>query len=99
MFVFVLMIRRPPRSTRTDTLFPYTTLFRSAGAQATDVVAMVVEDQQRGDRHEPQSQGAASERGLHDQTERGQHGSQPDIATAADDDQPASEKQIGRAHV
>src|SRR3546814_10493646 len=26
-----LMIRRPPRSTRTDTLFPYTTLFRSAG--------------------------------------------------------------------
>src|SRR3546814_10617454 len=25
-----LMIRRPPRSTRTDTLFPYTTLFRSA---------------------------------------------------------------------
>src|SRR3546814_17999875 len=26
---FFLMIRRPPRSTRTDTLFPYTTLFRS----------------------------------------------------------------------
>src|SRR3546814_3537965 len=26
------MIRRPPRSTRTDTLFPYTTLFRSLGA-------------------------------------------------------------------
>src|SRR3546814_20029663 len=26
---FSLMIRRPPRSTRTDTLFPYTTLFRS----------------------------------------------------------------------
>src|SRR3546814_14207299 len=31
MFLFFfLMIRRPPRSTRTDTLFPYTTLFRSA---------------------------------------------------------------------
>src|SRR3546814_20243743 len=28
---FFLMIRRPPRSTRTDTLFPYTTLFRSQG--------------------------------------------------------------------
>src|SRR3546814_8605865 len=28
-FVFFLMIRRPPRSTRTYTLFPYTTLFRS----------------------------------------------------------------------
>src|SRR3546814_5406979 len=27
---FFLMLRRPPRSTRTDTLFPYTTLFRSA---------------------------------------------------------------------
>src|SRR3546814_5466808 len=29
MMFFCLMIRRPPRSTRTDTLFPYTTLFRS----------------------------------------------------------------------
>src|SRR3546814_17481318 len=29
---FFLMIRRPPRSTRTDTLFPYTTLFRSKRA-------------------------------------------------------------------
>src|SRR3546814_11785880 len=29
MFFFFLMIRRPPRSTRTDTLFPYTTLFLS----------------------------------------------------------------------
>src|SRR3546814_4367283 len=29
--LFFLMTRRPPRSTRTDTLFPYTTLFRSAG--------------------------------------------------------------------
>src|SRR3546814_4296163 len=30
-----LMIRRPPRSTRTDTLFPYTTLFRSGRADGT----------------------------------------------------------------
>src|SRR3546814_14769679 len=30
------MIRRPPRSTRTDTLFPYTTLFRSALGLAVD---------------------------------------------------------------
>src|SRR3546814_20023241 len=29
MYCLFLMIRRPPRSTRTDTLFPYTTLFRS----------------------------------------------------------------------
>src|SRR3546814_29629 len=30
------MIRRPPRSTRTDTLFPYTTLFRSLGNMGPD---------------------------------------------------------------
>src|SRR3546814_2164405 len=30
------MIRRPPRSTRTDTLFPYTTLFRSAGGASPE---------------------------------------------------------------
>src|SRR3546814_11602940 len=33
-FFFFLMLRRPPRSTRTDTLFPYTTLFRSPGRVA-----------------------------------------------------------------
>src|SRR3546814_11181917 len=33
------MIRRPPRSTRTDTLFPYTTLFRSVGS-IVDIVQM-----------------------------------------------------------
>src|SRR3546814_2016984 len=31
------MIRRPPRATRTDTLFPYTTLFRSIGEDGVDV--------------------------------------------------------------
>src|SRR3546814_14573517 len=34
---FFLMIRRPPRSTRTDTLFPYTTLFRSLRQHAAVV--------------------------------------------------------------
>src|SRR3546814_16299958 len=38
--IFFLMIRRPPRSTRTDTLFPYTTLFRS-DAQAEAFVPSV----------------------------------------------------------
>src|SRR3546814_7098842 len=39
------MIRRPPRSTRTDTLFPYTTLFRSEGAQIRlDVAIMIGRD-------------------------------------------------------
>src|SRR3546814_17290133 len=36
--LFFLMIRRPPRSTRTDTLFPYTTLFRSEGRLFSFVV-------------------------------------------------------------
>src|SRR3546814_3084651 len=35
------MIRRPPRSTRTDTLFPYTTLFRSYGVRPVVVTAEV----------------------------------------------------------
>src|SRR3546814_12199017 len=35
LLVFFLMIRRPPRSTRTDTLFPYTTLFRSEPIPST----------------------------------------------------------------
>src|SRR3546814_20334090 len=35
------MIRRPPRSTRTDTLFPYTTLFRSQESQAIDILVAV----------------------------------------------------------
>src|SRR3546814_14253160 len=36
---FFVMIRRPPRSTRTDTLFPYTALFRSMGRAIAQVIA------------------------------------------------------------
>src|SRR3546814_18503089 len=36
-FIFFLMIRRPPRSTRTDTLFPYTTLFRSTNNELLEI--------------------------------------------------------------
>src|SRR3546814_19963434 len=43
MVFFFLMIRRPPRSTRADTLFPYTTLFRSGCANA-----LIDVDAQRG---------------------------------------------------
>src|SRR3546814_11225337 len=47
---FLLMIRRPPRSTRTDTLFPYTTLFRSqahqpAGAQILASMGLNLDEQ------------------------------------------------------
>src|SRR3546814_9357060 len=34
------MIRRPPRSTRTDTLFPYTTLFRSNGSETPPIALL-----------------------------------------------------------
>src|SRR3546814_17932423 len=37
------MIRRPPRSTRTDTLFPYTTLFRSPGHHIETCIAHAME--------------------------------------------------------
>src|SRR3546814_6926319 len=41
---FFLMIRRPPRSTRTDTLFPYTTLFRSDSRYAKEVAPFTSKD-------------------------------------------------------
>src|SRR3546814_16231693 len=44
------MIRRPPRSTRTDTLFPYTTPFRSARPQGDGLAA----SDQPGRLHDPQ---------------------------------------------
>src|SRR3546814_21115565 len=40
------MIRRPPRSTRTDTLFPYTTLFRSAAQRGAHVVRRLAGEHQ-----------------------------------------------------
>src|SRR3546814_6585618 len=47
MFFFFLMIRLPPRSTRTDTLFPYTTLFRSAVTLDIDDTCDVVHGYQQ----------------------------------------------------
>src|SRR3546814_7017462 len=50
------MIRRPPRSTRTDTLFPYTTLFRSAlhgRARAPDRPPAAPRPALRAERHRP----------------------------------------------
>src|SRR3546814_4855687 len=44
------MLRRPPRSTRTDTLFPYTTLFRSRGRQAERAARL--DQRSPGARHE-----------------------------------------------
>src|SRR3546814_17530147 len=50
LILFLLMIRIPPRSTRTDTLFPYTTLFRAAlivGAHQHDDIFDRDDDDQR----------------------------------------------------
>src|SRR3546814_14223263 len=51
---FFLRIRRPPRSTRTDTLFPYTTLFRSLLGPAADmrdgIAPAAIDERERGDR-------------------------------------------------
>src|SRR3546814_16607335 len=51
MFFFVLMVRRPPRSTRTNTLFPYTTLFRSAFNRVNTTDNATKWIQLKGDRH------------------------------------------------
>src|SRR3546814_16319525 len=40
--IFLLMIRRPPRSTLTDTLFPYTQLFRSTAALIATLTIMII---------------------------------------------------------
>src|SRR3546814_17431579 len=42
LYFFFLMLRRPPRSTRTDTLFPYTTLFRSLLIDSARLLAVTM---------------------------------------------------------
>src|SRR3546814_1136322 len=66
------MIRRPPRSTRTDTLFPYTTLFRSTDAATQIPVAAIQRDETR----PPGLQGRRDRRrrGLRRQPERRRDG-------------------------
>src|SRR3546814_16650121 len=94
MFWFFVMIRRPPRSTRTDTLFPYTTLFRSFNQSpidaelAANAVALIHEESE------------ALQRPLPFRLVRSRDGSaittksSKRIATAI-----AEAGQIGRAHV
>src|SRR3546814_6012444 len=69
------MIRRPPRSTRTDTLFPYTTLFRSAAGDAHEelhlelALAVLQHRADRRLRHVEQAGGAGDRAGHHDGVE------------------------------
>src|SRR3546814_5754426 len=56
---FFLMIRRPPRSTRTDTLFPYTTLFRSIDANG--IVSVHAKDKGTGKEQQIKIQASGEE--------------------------------------
>src|SRR3546814_2320220 len=62
------MIRRPPRSTRTDTLFPYTTLFRSCHLLGAAVALL-----QGGGRRRRRLHSRSSDRGLRAQCRRPTH--------------------------
>src|SRR3546814_10623866 len=62
------MIRRPPRSTRTDTLFPYTTLFRSHVVLAVNKMALVDYDRQVFDESRAGYAGLANQLGIPDVT-------------------------------
>src|SRR3546814_12374038 len=107
------MIRRPPRSTRTDTRFPYTTLFRSARAEGLSEA-----DRQRyaaamtllQDGH-PERGLALAKQGSHPLADKivawlnlGRRDAQADFAALsafldANPDWPGLYGQIGRAHV
>src|SRR3546814_1493062 len=59
------MIRRPPRSTRTDTLFPYTTLFRSGHAAAISIDKLLHGEDTR-ERPDPTVQLESQKMGIHE---------------------------------
>src|SRR3546814_8358465 len=90
------MIRRPPRSTRTDTLFPYTTLFRSSGlAKFGD--AIVRECCGLGQITQPGRNEPAKTPVLPDHLREHPRGSKPEMNDR--DRQEVDPNQIGRAHV
>src|SRR3546814_3778513 len=68
------MIRRPPRSTRTDTPFPYTTLFRSRGGQQGDCGLAVVRANRLEARHRQHEIPEGRELDDQDAIGRGRHG-------------------------
>src|SRR3546814_11203740 len=88
--VFFLMIRRPPRSTRTDTLFPYTTLFRSClyPARRRELQGFRRRREKCRDRELPDADARWRRRDqlFHPQAEGRDRGYQPvDLASAPDD--------------
>src|SRR3546814_9002118 len=85
LIILFLMIRRPPRSTRTDTLFPYTTLFRSGLRAVRRAGSTKGDARHRWDSTASRERGPAAmpfgrERGLQScapQTRRGPHSPTP----------------------
>src|SRR3546814_3115404 len=73
------MIRRPPRSTRTDTLFPYTTLFRSVLDPAFGAAAEIAQVERVGTALALDHRAIAHQRGEARTVERRRHRDQPQI--------------------
>src|SRR3546814_20638618 len=103
---FFLMIRRPPRSTRTDTLFPYTTLFRSVrelqhqpGAEDADSRGAFLDEERSGEEHALAAPSGTRLRFLDDiGHHRRAEDERRDAACGVDDDQPEQQRhQQGRA--
>src|SRR3546814_6344654 len=86
------MIRRPPRSTRTDTLFPYTTLFRSHDV----VLECALADAHHRFNDDGEHRGLQSEEQPDDQ--RGVAEQHIDIAEPQDRDEPRQHEQRSEEH-
>src|SRR3546814_4282610 len=82
------MIRRPPRSTRTDTLFPYTTLFRSHQPHADHEQRREQEEEEGGRRDHRQK--VAPRNHDHGAQERGHSANSPMASARASASKPAS---------
>src|SRR3546814_17144515 len=96
-YFFVIMILRPPRSTRTDTLFPYTTLFRSParGDDAESAAALFGADDAP-DRAEHDDEGR---RRLRHSDQQAETDMQPDrVGRESGADQPERVEQRARQH-
>src|SRR3546814_13424585 len=97
VFFFFLIIRRPPRSTRTDTLFPYTTLFRSLAQTPAADDALIPLNYALAKEHEDLGEHAAAFAAL----ARGAGARRRRLQYRVEDDLDTMEliAQIGRAHV
>src|SRR3546814_8908742 len=109
MFYF-LMIRRPPRSTRTDTLFPYTTLFRSdrlgpvlPGADPREAIGRYGDDDERADQMgdgQGDAEAQFERRRQYHRLQREEDEGEGSVDRRGDGRAEIAEpRQIGRAHV